>query len=395
MSENYTTLTLLFLIMLLSFMAMPASANTTDSKNEWGFTAFSPEMKPETVKTVMKAVADWQIDNPSKRPTDCWTHGTLYIGMAVWSHMTEDAKYVQWLRKMGGINLWKLGEDPYLADDHCVGQMYLDLYERFKDEESDAAKEMIKATKRRLDWILDRPRDVSLKMQGRTPNGGWGFSHDRWCWADALFMAPPVWAQMGKITGEQKYLDFLDKEWWATTDYLYDTQEHLFYRDSRFFDKREKNGKKVFWGRGNGWVYGGLVRVLSFLPKDHPARDRYITLYREMSGKLLELQQSDGTWRSGLLDPETFTSPETSGSGFFCYGLAWGINNGILDRDTYYPVVEKAWAGLVKCVHPNGMLGYVQKVAGSPGKAAADSTEIYGVGAFLLAGSEIYTLSQK
>ena len=51
-------------------------------------------------------------------------------------------------------------------------------------------------------------------------------------------------------------------------NYLYDKEEHLFYRDHRYFAKREANGKKVFWGRGNGWVLGGLVEILQALPKD-------------------------------------------------------------------------------------------------------------------------------
>lgn len=237
MTRKFTSLIVL-LTLLQGFTAM--AQDTMDK--DWGFTAFSAELRPETVKKVMKAVADWQIANPSRHGTDEWTSGTLYVGMVEWAHISDDPKYFDWLRDIGERNMWKLAEDPYLADDHCVGQMYLMLYEKYNE------KEMIKNTRRRLDWILDRPSDVSLKMQGRTANGGWGFSHDRWCWADALFMAPPVWAQMGVVTGEKKYLDFLDKEWWATTDYLYDEEEHLYYRDSRYFDKREKNGAKVFFG---------------------------------------------------------------------------------------------------------------------------------------------------
>ena len=99
-----------------------------------------------------------------------------------------------------------------------------------------------------------------------------------------------------------------------------------------FLEKREKNGRKIFWSRGNGWVLAGLVRVLELLPADHPSRPRFEQQFREMSEKILSCQQSDGFWRSSLLDPENYKMQETSGTGFYCFAFAWGINHGLLDR---------------------------------------------------------------
>jgi rhamnogalacturonyl hydrolase YesR len=76
-----------------------------------------------------------------------------------------------------------------------------------------------------------------------------------------------------------------------TSDYLYDKEEHLYFRDSRYFKQREANGKKVFWGCGNGWVLGGLARMLQYVPANHPAYPRFVQQYREMSERLLSLQQ--------------------------------------------------------------------------------------------------------
>ncbi|MBN2210427.1 MAG: glycoside hydrolase family 88 protein, partial [Sedimentisphaerales bacterium] len=116
-----------------------------------------------------------------------------------------------------------------------------------------------------------------------------------------------------------------------------------------------------------------------------------------MAAKIASIQQPDGLWHSSLLDPQTYKDPETSGTGFFCYSLAWGINHGLLDRAMYLPVVKKAWAGLIDCVHPDGKLGWVQPPGGSPKSrytTGYDVTENYGVGAFLLAGSEVYKLAE-
>ncbi len=179
------------------------------------------------------------------------------------------------------------------------------------------------------------------------------------------------------------------------TDYLYDSTEHLYFRDGSFLDKKEKNGEKIFWSRGNGWVMAGLARMLENMPVKYPQRKRFIDLYKSMSAKIASLQQPDGTWHASLLDPASYTIKETSGTGFYCYALLWGLNNGILNKSAYQQVVTNAWHALVGSVHDDGMLGYVQPIGASPDKVDANSTEIYGVGGFLLAGSEMYKFLNK
>lgn len=163
-----------------------------------------------------------------------------------------------------------------------------------------------------------------------------------WAWCDALFMAPTSLAYLSTATGDSKYLDIANKLWWKTTDFLYDKEEYLYFRDESYFEKREKNGKKMFWSRGNGWVMGGLVRMLSNMPKNYPDRPKYIKLYKEMAAKIASIQQADGSWHSSLLDPESYPVKETSGTGFYTYAILWGLNNGILDKKTYWPVIEKS-----------------------------------------------------
>jgi unsaturated rhamnogalacturonyl hydrolase len=221
-----------------------------------------------------------------------------------------------------------------------------------------------------------------------TPKKG----RDDWWWCDALFMAPPVLAKLAAATGDDRYLTFLNTMFWDTHDFLYDKEDHLFYRDRNFFNKKTPNGKKTFWARGNGWVIAGTVRVLEYLPKSDPYYNNYVTLFKEMSASLKKIQSKDGLWRPSLLDEQEVPHPETSGSSFFCYALAWGINNGILDRKEYLPVVKKAWKGLNELVTPEGRLQWVQPIGGSPEKVTKDNYQEYGSGAFLLAGSEMYEM---
>ena len=335
---------------------------------------------PESIREVMKKVADWQLIQPPRRPTDDWTFGALYAGMMELAQVADSQKYHDAMVEMGNKQAWKPAKRIYHADDHCVAQTYLDLYLQHRDPS------MLGPTRERFDFILANPKTNSLQFDVRGAS-------DRWAWCDALFMGPPAWLRLYTATGDRRYLDFMDREWNATSDYLYDPEEHLYFRDSTYFAKREANGKKVFWSRGNGWVLAGLARVLQVLPPEHPTRKFYLQQYREISAKIATLQQSDGLWRSSLLDPESYPLKETSGSGFYTFALAWGINRGILDRASYGPVVVKSWKALADCVTAEGKLEHVQPIGADPKKFDPAHSDVFGVGAFLLAGCEMYRLA--
>jgi rhamnogalacturonyl hydrolase YesR len=345
----------------------------------------SQEIKPAEVKKVMERVANWQIEHycdaytkdKPHHPLD-WTNAALYVGMVKWAAMAEDDRYFEWLKGIGEENEWKLHRRKYHADDHAVGQMYIELFRKYKDEN------MMAPTKKHFDFIILHPAQTSL--QWKTP-----YHQDRWDWCDALFMAPPVLARLYKETGEQKYLDFMISEYKATTDFLFDKDEHLYYRDERYKTQLD-NGTKIFWSRGNGWVFAGLTNIMNELDSKSKEYKYFLKIYKKMAKKLLEIQTPEGHWAMSLLGHKFYPTPETSGSSFYIYGMAWGINKGILDTATYGKAVQKGWNAMVSYVTDDGMLGYVQPIGAAPGNAWADRTEVYGTGAFLSAGSEVYKM---
>ncbi len=347
--------------------------------------AQTPEaVTPRSVLEVMQRVADWQLANPSAHKVTDWTQGAGNAGMMALVGISGDAKYRAAMLALGETNEWQLGRRMYDADDHAIGQTWAELYLLYR------SPKMIAPLREKCDAILAQPSTATNMMFGKNENPK---SRELWAWCDSLFMGPPTWMRAYAATGEEKYLDFAVKNWWRTTDFLYDKDEHLFYRDNRYFGQKEANGKKVFWGRGNGWVMAGLVRVLQYLPMNHPDRPRFEQLFKDMAAKILTCQQPDGLWRASLLDPDSYPLKETSGSGFYTYALAWGVNQGLLDKAQFEPAVRKAWAALVSCVEADGKLTHVQPIGSDPKKFADDSTEVYGVGAFLLAGSEVYRLA--
>jgi unsaturated rhamnogalacturonyl hydrolase len=348
--------------------------------------AQSSVLKKDSILKQMKKVAAWQIkefaEGNVKIPKTNWENGALYAGMMALKNVDSDKSYYDFLYGIGESNRWDMGRNRLFADDYCVAQLYTQMYMKYKEPK------MIVKWVALADTIVDHQFNESLKV---APN----INLREWAWCDALFMGPPSLAYLSTAKKELKYLKKADTLWWKTSEYLYDKTAHLYYRDSRFFDMKEKNGNNVFWSRGNGWVMGGLVRMMDNMPKSFSNRKKYETQFIEMAEKVASLQQPDGSWHASLLDPETFSEKETSGTGFFCYAMTWGVRKGLLPKEKYLPIIEKAWEALTSSVHPDGKLGYVQKVGDQPGAAGYESTNVYGVGAFLLAGSELYQLNKK
>ncbi len=333
------------------------------------------------IKKTMRAALDWQLHHPNHKLYD-WTNGAFYAGVFAAYETLGDKNIYNAINAMGEANQWKAGPRVHHADDYAIGQTYIDMYRISGD------KKMIQPYIEKVDEFIATPYPTG-EMNPVT-----------WWWCDALFMGPPAFVKLGTTLSNEKYLKLNDKLFRECYDLLYDKKEHLYARDIRFkWDYpgveviKENNGKKIFWSRGNGWVMGGLVRILSELPEDYPVRGFYIQNYKEMAEKIITLQQEDGMWRASLLDPGSYPGGEASGTGFYIYALAWGINNGYLEREKYLPVVEKAWTGLNTAIQPDGRVGWVQPIGADPKKNfSANSWEVYGTGAYLLAGSEIIKL---
>jgi len=350
---------------------LPAVGDSPDDAGPLA-TDLSSKLTPAAIRKAMERVGTWELNRTRNDFNDDWTFAALYTGFMAGGEALHDPKYEQAMLAMGKKLNWQPGPNPTHADHQAVGQTYLELYLKYRDPA------MLTPIKQRFDAMMQ------LKDDPQNP---------LWWWCDALFMAPPVCARLYRATGDAAYLDFLDREWWITSALLYDETEHLFYRDKRFFDKREANGQKLFWSRGNGWVLAGLARVLQFMPQDRPARQKYVAQFQQMSARLAQLQGQDGLWRSGLLDAAAYPVPEVSGSGFITYGMAWGIHHGLLEKKDYLPVVAKAWSGMVSHIYQDGRLGCIQPVDAAPGQFKPTSSYVYGVGAFLLAGSELLQIS--
>jgi unsaturated rhamnogalacturonyl hydrolase len=340
---------------------------------------FSQEHK---IQKTLKLVADWQLGHMTGGPHPDseevgWAQAAFYIGLARLAVTSNDRRYFEAIWQLGQRNDWDLGPRPYHADDQAVGQVYVAAFDHYHDSRT------IARVVARFDRVLaNRPNEALIFDQANQ-------CQRRWCWCDALFMAPPTWMAASRITGDRRYREYADSEFWATKDFLFDRDEHLFYRDSRFFDQRGPEGEKIFWGRGNGWVFAGLINILAELPRDHPNRPRYEALFIEMAETLLTRQRSDGFWSTSLMSPPDSSMAEASGSAFFTYGMASGVTIGLLDRKRFATAAMRGWKALAGAIDSDGRLGRVQQIADGPGPVDVNGSQFYGSGALLLAGTAV------
>lgn len=318
--------------------------------------------------------ADYQRRYPEDNRLNSWVYGAMYIGMVRWANAHQNEQIFGFLNNLGDELNWALAGKRYNADDHVVGQTWLSLYEKYQDAK------MLFPTLQNMNKILSAPSKQEMAYNAHA-------NTERWTWCDALYMAPPLWATLSNITGEARFREFMVKEYKATEAHLFDPAENLFYRDNSFINKRVNN-KKVFWSRGNGWVFAGLALLIPQLPEGDD-KEYFVDLYKAMAKRIISLQTQAGFWPMSLLDAENYPTPETSGTGFLSFGLMWGINNGLLTDNEYKQSVVRAWQAISQYISEEGFIGYVQPIGAAPGQAWPNRTEVYGAGAFLLLSSEM------
>ena len=351
-----------------------------------------PDQK-ETLNTLIKVNKHYMKNNPDctlpsfvkgkMRASNIWTRTVYYEGLLALYSIYPDTEYYAYAYQWGDFHKWGMwrGTTTRHADNYACGQVYIDMYNLCPKPD------ILLNVKSNLNMLVNTPQI------------------NEWWWIDAIQMGMPGFAKMGKLTGEQKYFDKM----WQMYEYtrnqhgehgMFNQKDGLWWRDQDFDPPyKEPNGEDCYWSRGNGWVYAALVRVLDEIPANEVHRQDYINDFLTMSKAIKACQREDGFWNVSLHDPNHFGGKELTGTSLFVYGMAWGIRNGLLDRDEYLPIVLKAWNAMVKdAVHPDGFLGYVQ----GTGKEPKDGQPVtydskpdfddFGTGCFLLAGSEIYKL---
>ncbi len=270
--------------------------------------------------------------------------------------------------------------------------------------------------------IRDRPDETSPRDPWWIA-GGYGTRY----WEDDVYMVIP-WLAMAGSSREGLPADPLARdlayEWIEA--YVYDHRPSssdprvvavptnpsrnglLLFDDQSglFFHAPEDRGADRFWGRGNAWVAVGLLRSAEALDSPYGG-SQYVEvvdapairgLLKGMASSLVARRTPDGGWGASLSDPAFCPSAETSATGLLTFFLARGINEGWLDRETYAPVVMRAFGVLLGRIAPDGSVSGIQPPGIGPACDVVTSVNAdvnYGVGAVILAISEVLRLTDQ
>ena len=382
--------TIIVLVALIGMMTSATAQNQVLEAAQRTNNYFMAKYSDPTVPTNVKKV----------RPSSLWTRAVYYEGLMALHAIDPQQRYIDYAMTWADFHKWtpRNGVNTCDADDQCCGQTYVELA-ALKGGDQQALLANVIAN---LNYQMVTP---NTKKQTSTPKAkinvnslyGW------WTWIDAIQMAMPLYMQVGKLTNEQKYRDHAMQMYrWTRNECgggLFNTKSGLWWRDADYVPPyKEKDGNDCYWSRGNGWVYAALVRCMNQLS---PKSKEYKELKKDfllMSAGLLSCQHADGFWHASLVSDADYPTPEMTGTALFLYGMAWGIQQGLLKAKTYRPACDKAWQALQSCVHNDGFLGWNQGTGKDPSAGqpvtftSVPDFEDYGTGCFLLGASEYYKL---
>src|SRR5690606_13980750 len=373
----------LFLFMLLGCGSVASMAQNFTTKQEVVkqmrlANDYFMEKWPDPGKTI--------ITNKERRG-NIWTRGVYYEGLMAFYKIDPAKRYYDYAVEWGEKHDWKpVRGEVYTrhADNQNCGMTYIDLYRL------DPKPERIAAIKENIDSIIRSDK------------------YTDWTWIDAIQMAMPIFVKLGVTYKDSKYFEAMYKMYHHIKYVeggrgLYNPEDKIWWRDKDFLPPyKEPNGEDCYWSRGNGWVLAALALVLKELPKSDPRYAEYKQDFIDLATAVAPLQRKDGFWNVSLHDPNHYGGKEASGTALFVYGMTWGVNEGILDKSTFLPTIEKGWMAISKeSIQPNGFLSYVQSTGKEPKdgqpvlKHKMPDFEDYGLGCVLLAGTEIHRLLEK
>ena len=334
--------------------------------NDYFMTKYSDPTQPTNVKKV--------------RPSSLWTRAVYYEGLMALYTIDPQQRYLDYTSQWADFHQWtpRNGTKTTDADNQCCEQTYIEYYLLTK-------KGTLEPTKENLEKQMATGR------------------HDYWTWIDAIQMAMPVYIKMYAQTQDKRYLDYGMKSYrWTRNECgggCFNVKEGLWWRDKDYVAPyKEKDGKNCYWSRGNGWVYAALVRCMNELPVKSKEYKELKKDFLLMSKALLECQHDDGFWHASLVSDADYPGPEMTGTALFLYGMAWGIQHGLLKDAQYRPACDKAWQALKSCLHKDGFLGWNQGTGKDPSAGqpvtftSVPDFEDYGTGCYLLGLSEYYKL---
>ncbi len=315
-------------------------------------------------KNTGKAITVKQINENSRlRPGDfrltSYEWGVTYSAMLAAAEATGDPAYQRYAIE----RMTLLAEAaPAFAKMHQQGVKIDPLMRRVVDPHAldDAGAicaAMIKAqvVDKNLPFkgCIDNYSDYVINKEFRLPDGIFARlrPHKNTVWLDDMFMGIPTLAQMGRLTGNNKYFDDAVKQIELFRQRMWVEEKGLFRHG--WVEAMDPH-PAFHWGRANGWAILTMCEVLDALPLNHPGRQQVLKLLKAHIAGLAKLQNKEGYWHQLLDRNDTYL--ESSCTAIFTYCIAHAINEKWIDALAYGPVAQLGWHAVERSINAKGQV---------------------------------------
>jgi unsaturated rhamnogalacturonyl hydrolase len=349
--ENKKTIYFLFYLSFFLTISLFASGKDTsdlvgkNSTNHKNISINSFKHWPELLSdAVIKNYPDLA-EYSTKKITWNYELGVVLTSMwKVWLK-TKNPKYYNYIKKnidyfvtdKGNIKTYTLSK--YRLDDITSGRVVLDLYKHTGEKKYKLAADLLRK---------------QLREQPRVKEGGFWHKkiYPNQMWLDGLYMAEPFYAEYAQMFNEPKDYNDIAHQFILMYEHARDPKTGLLYHgwDESKVQKwaNPKTGDSPsFWGRAIGWYLMGLVDVLDYFPKDHPLRNKLISILQSECNVLWKYRdKKTDLWYLIIDKPgKKGNYLEASASSMFCYVFAKGANKGYLDKK-YFDYAVKIFGGI-------------------------------------------------
>ncbi|MGK2862224.1 MAG: glycoside hydrolase family 88/105 protein [Chitinophagaceae bacterium] len=215
-------------------------------------------------------------------------------------------------------------------------------------------------------------------------------------WLDDMYMGIPSLAQMGKLTGESKYIDDAVKQVKQFVQRMFNEQKGLYMHG---WVEGMETHPEFRWGRANGWALLAKAELLDVLPADHPDYNFVMQQFKKHIAGLAQYQSGSGLWHQLLDRNDSYL--ETSATAIYAYCIAHACNKGWIDPVTYAPMAMLAWNGVTTKINAKGQVEGTCVGTGMSFEPLfyyhrpVNVFAAHGYGPVILAGAEMYQLVGK
>ena len=313
------------------------------------------DRQSKTEITDLKKLTPGSIFEPGVFRLISYEWGVAYGAMLLASETTGDPKYKEYTIKR--MNL--IGDvaqyyktlpnqqaaspvrpvlDPHSLDD--AGSMCAAMIKTLNSGENASLRSYIDNYINYISNKQFRLADGTLARNRPLPNS---------LWLDDLYMSVPALAQMGRLTGENKYYDDAVKQVLQFSQRMFNKNHGLFMHG---WVQEMNVHPEFYWARCNGWALLTMTELLDVLPVDHPGRPEILNLLRSQIRGIADLQAGNGLWHQLLDRNDSYL--ETSATAIYTYCIAHSINKGWIDAAAHGPISVLGWNAVQTKVNAAG-----------------------------------------